>query len=196
MKEPDTIETLQRRKFRWDKIVNGLKITLGFYAFFVLTYLAVQGVAAQQQMANVLDEVERTTNAVRESQLANQKTGTENHAKTRAYIKCLVTEVLTVPLKERTTVDLDTCTNTADKSPETDAVSNSEPTIDPPQVQMNIQPTILPTPTPMSDTPKVNEPVAVAPPDPPVTPSISAAEDRSALGKLPLIGGLLNALGL
>ena len=185
MKESDTIETLQKRKSKWDKIVNSLKFVLGAYAFIVLTYLAVQGIVAQQQLATVLHKVEETTDQVRDSQLANQKTGTENHEKTRAYIKCLVTEVLTVPLKDRTTVDLDTCTNTVDKKPETDAKPDTS-SVPSPQNPGDQPVSILPAPAQQSDTPKPSEPVAAAPPDP----------EPTGLRAIPLVDGVLKLLGL
>lgn len=173
-------EDLEKKFSRWSKTVNGLKIALGFYAFLVLTFLAVQGIIAQQQMAAVLKKVEDTTQQVRASQLANQKTGTENHEKTRAYIKCLVTEVLTVPLAERKDIDLDSCTKRVDEQAETDAKTDTSSTNQPSSV----------VPSPTTVNPKPTEPVATAPPDPEPT------DDRSELGKLPLVGGLLNALGL
>jgi hypothetical protein len=181
----DSMATLEKRLSKWEKIVNGLKITLGFYAFLVLTFLAIQGIVAQQQMAAVLEKVEDTTQAVRDSQIANQKTGTDNHEKTRAYIKCLVSEVLTVPLSERNNIDLDSCTRKIDE--EQKAQSNTSQTT--PKSMVIPQPNVAPTPI-QPTTPKPSEPAAAAPPDP------EPVEDRSALGKLPLVGGLLDAIGL
>ena len=172
--------TLEKRLSKWEKIVNGLKITLGAYAFLVLTFLAVQGIVAQQQLASVLDEVEATTQAVRDSQVANQKTGTQNHEKTRAYIRCLFTEVLTVPLAQRTDVDFDTCTRDTSEKIETTPSANNSSTTQPSSV----------IPSPSAVNPKPTEPVATAPPDP------EPVDDRSALGRLPLVGGLLDAIGL
>lgn len=180
MKDSDTIETLEKRKSKWDRIVNGLKTALGLYAFLVLTYLAVQGIAAQQQLATVLQKVNETTDQVRQSQLEGQKTGTENHEKTRQYIECLFTAVLTVPLAECTNIDFDTCTKEVDgqsKNTDMQQGSTSQPN------------SVLPTQP--ATTPKPSEPVAAAPPDPDPSP-----DDRSALGKLPIIGGLFDAIGL
>lgn len=181
MKESDTMATLEKRLSKWEKIVNGLKLALGLYAFLVLTYLAIQGVVAQQQMATVLKKVEDTTQAVRDSQIANQKTGTDNHEKTRAYIKCLVSEVLTVPLSERNNIDLDSCTRKIDE--EQKAQSNTSQAT--PQSVISPQPNVVPTPT-QPTTPKPSEPAAAAPPDP----------EPQGLREIPLVDGLLSLLGL
>ena len=183
MGDSDTLATLEKRKSRWDKVVGGLKFALGIYAVSVLTFLAVQGIVAQQQMATVLKQVEDTTAQVRESQLANQTTGTENHEKTRAYIKCLFTEVLTVPLAERTEVDFDTCTRQVDtESKNTDTQPGSN----------NAQPQATPTPNQSTGT-RPSEPVATAPPDP---EEEEATEELTTLQKLPVVGGLFQLLGL
>lgn len=170
--EPPDIETLEKRKTKWDRIVTGLKFSLGAYAFIVLTYLAVQGILVQQQVAEVIQQV-------RDSQLANQTTGTANHEKTRQYVRCIANALL-VPVTEREEINFDNCTETVDsESDNTDTQPGSN----------NQQSVILP-PTQSSEN-KPSEPVATAPPDP-EEPQDNTFQVRD----IPLVGGLLDLIGL
>ena len=165
-------QELSKRIDNADRVIKFAGVGAAIVMFVMLVVVIFQ-------LINLNGQIQATLQQVRDSQLANQKTGTENHARTQAYIKCIA-QVLQKPLAERTQLDIDSCTTNADKTTE----SVSEP-------QANTQSTSAITPeaasTVVSSTTTNNT----------TTNNNTTTEEQGfKLSDLPLVGGLLKPLGL
>lgn len=152
------------------------------YAIILLTFVAIQTLVTQTTIAR-----NQKSNAAASEERFRRYTedNAVQHQKTQQYIRCIA-QVLLLPIEQRTDKSFDSCSTSGvydgkSSGSTSQPTSGSQPTAVPPQNQ------------PMPQTTPSSQPVAAgSPPDDTPTP----ANDRSALGRLPLVGGLLNALGL
>ncbi len=156
------------------------------YALILLTFVAIQTLVTQTTIAR-----NQKSNAAASEERFRRYTedNAVQHQKTQQYIRCIA-QVLLLPIEQRTDANFDDCSTNGVYDGKSSG-STSQPTT-------GSQPTapaaIPPQNQPVSQTTPSSQPVAAgSPPDD--TPT-AANDTRSALGNLPLIGGLLNALGL
>lgn len=111
---------------------------------------------------------------------------------TQNYIRC-VASVLLKPVAERSMEDFDNCgipgvTNPNDLG---QPQNNQSAVRQTPETIMG-----TPAPTTQSTQPTANQPIAGGSPPDDNDAAPTPEDDRSALGRLPLVGGLLDAIGL
>lgn len=134
----------------------------------------------RQEQARV-DSRERLDKALEETN--KQQVVTQN------YIRC-VASVLLKPVEQRSMSDFDNCGIPGVTDPKNLGQPNTnQGSTAPNQQTPAVIPQVTPAPT-QPNQPAPSEPVAGgSPPD-------DDADDRSALGRLPLVGGLFDAIGL
>lgn len=167
----EELENLKARESRANRLFEYSKFVFLMYFFGITIYFIFQFIGLN-------DKLQATLKQVRESQIANQESGKENHAKTQAYIRC-IGEAILVPVAQRDSIDFDACTVTADDNDN----GTNKPTT----------PTTPASPvTPQSNTQSTpNIPTTSEPPDP---------EQKKLLNlnieSLPIVNNLFNGLGL
>lgn len=178
---------------RADRLYHGAVKVFFVFAFLMLIVIVYQVANLQGDFSNAQTaELKRQEQARVDSRERLNKALAETNRQqivTQNYIRC-VASVLLKPVQERSMQDFDNCgiPGVTDPSklgqPDTNQGSSA-----PNQQSPAVVPT-TPAPTTQSTQPSQQQPIAGgSPPD-------DDADDRSALGKLPLVGGLLNAIGL
>lgn len=154
------------------------------YVVVLLTFVAIQTLVTQTTIAR-----NQRINAAASEERFKRYTedNAVQHQKTQQYIRCIA-QVLLLPIEQRTDDNFDNCSTSGvydgkSSGSTSQPTTGSQPvTATPPQNQP------IPTTQP--------QPVAAgSPPDDTPTPA-KPVDGRSALGRLPFIGGLLNAIGL
>lgn len=181
------MSNLENAQADFDKKDKRLRVGLGIFITYVVLLLSFVAV-----------ETLITQTTIRDNQAANAKASEERfkrytednavqHQKTQQYIRCIA-QVLLLPLDQRTDEAFDKCSQ--------DGIYNGKSSGSTSQPTTGSQPaaTAPAQPTPQSSQPTpTSEPVAGgSPPD----DDADQPDDRSALGKLPLVGGFFNAIGL
>lgn len=181
---------------RADRLYHGaikVAIVFGVVMLCVIAYQVahLQGDFTRQQSAADSQRDEDTAAARKRLQAALDETNRQQVV-TQNYIRC-VASVLLKPVSERSESDFDACGIPGVTDPSKFGQPDTNQGVTAPNQQ---SPAITPQatqPQSQSTQPTTNQPVAGgSPPDDNDTPE----DDRSALGRLPLVGGLLNAIGL
>jgi len=144
----DELQRLQEKESRAKRYFEYSKLAFLMYFFAVTIFFIFQFIQLNGQIAATLQQV-------RDSQIANQASGKDNHARTQAYIRC-IGEALLVPLAQRDQIDFDSCTVTAD--------DNSNGTNKPAAAPQTTQ--AVTNPVPVTSEPTTAAPTTSAPPDP------------------------------
>lgn len=178
---------------RADRLYHGAIKVFFAFIFIMLIVIAYQVAHLQGDFSSAQTaELKRQEQARVESRQRLDKALAETQRQqvvTQNYIHC-VASVLLKPVQERSMQDFDDCGIPG----VTDPSQLGQPTTNEGAVRQTPE-TIMgaPAPNTQSAQPTNNQPVAGgSPPDDNDTPE----DDRSALGRLPLVGGLLDAIGL
>lgn len=189
------MSTAERQFQRADRLYHMAIRVFFVFAFIMLCVIIYQVAHLQGDFSSAQTaELKRQETAREESRARLNKALEETNRQqvvTQNYIRC-VASVLLKPVEQRSMSDFDNCGIPGVTDPSQIGQPDTNQGVTAPNQQ---SPAITPQatqPQPQSTQPTTSQPVAGgSPPDDNDTP-----DDRSALGRLPLVGGLLNAIGL
>lgn len=190
------MSTAQANFKRADKLYH-LSVKVFFvFVFIMLIAIAYQVAHLQGDFSDAQTaELKRQEQARVESRQRLDKALAETQKQqivTQQYIRCVAT-VLLKPVSERTEADFDACGISGVTDPKYigQSQSNQNAVRQTPETIMS-----TPAPSTQSTQPTANQPVAGGSPPDDNDAAPTPEDDRSALGRLPLIGGLFDAIGL
>jgi len=180
---------------RADRLYHGAIKVFFAFIFIMLIVIAYQVAHLQGDFSNAQTaELKRQEQARVESRERLDKALAETNRQqivTQNYIRC-VASVLLKPVQDLSMEDFDNCGIPGVTDPEDLGQPNTNQGVTAPNQQ---SPAIV-TPNTQSAQPTTNQPVAGGSPPDDNDAVPTPEDDRSALGRLPLVGGLLNAIGL
>lgn len=184
---------------RADRLYHGAIKFFFVFAFIMLCVIAFQvanlsGNFTKSQEQEVAQRDEDTAAARGRLEKALEETQRQQVV-TQNYVRC-VASILLKPEKDRSVADFDACGIPGVTDPDNLGQPNTNQGVTAPNQQSPAITPSTPAPSTQSTQPTQQQPVAGGSPpdDNDVTPT--PEEDRSALGRLPVVGDLLNAIGL
>ncbi len=165
------------------------------FTFIMLIVIVYQVAHLQGDFSNAQTaELKRQEQARVESRARLDKALEETNRQqvvTQNYIRC-VASVLLKPVEQRSMQDFDNCGIPG----VTDPANLGQPNTNQGATAPNQQSPAIVTPNTQSSQPTTSQPVAGGSPPDDNDAAPTPEDDRSALGRLPLVGGLFDAIGL